>query len=68
MVQTILASRVGIYETPELQPWSNNGGSKINQKIQQLLKKLGSTIPGAAEIVAEEVAALTKTKKSTTPT
>jgi hypothetical protein len=33
--------------------------------VQQLLKKFGTSIPGAADVVAEEVAALTKNKKIT---
>jgi hypothetical protein len=68
MVRTILLSRAGLYATPELEQWSKNSGCRINQKIQQLLKKFGASIPGAAEVVAEETAALTGTKKSSTPT
>ena len=66
MVRTILASRSTLYGELDLQPWSKNGGSAINQKIQQLLKKFGATIPGATEVVKEEVAALSS--KKSTPT
>lgn len=67
MVQTLLASRPGLCSNPALAPWSGNYGSKINQKIQALLKKFGSTIPGAADIVNEEVSLLAQAKKSATP-
>jgi hypothetical protein len=67
MVKAVLLARSDIYKTPALDEFSGNSGNVINMKIQQLLKKF-SNIPGAATIVAEEVAALTKTKKSTTPT
>lgn len=68
MVRTILTSRAGLYAIPELEQWSKNSGCRINQKIQQLLKKFGSSIPGAAEVVAEETAALAGNKKSMVPT
>jgi hypothetical protein len=66
MVQALLASRSTLYAEPALQPWSPNGGSKINVKIQQLLKRFEGTVPGAAEVVKEEVAALSA--KRNTPT
>ena len=47
IVSNTLASRSVLYTTPELAQWSKNGGDSINKKIQQLLKKLGSNIPGA---------------------
>lgn len=61
----MLASRSILYAEPGLDRWSKNGGSRINQKVQQLLKKFGTTIPVVADVVAEEVAALTKNKKIT---
>jgi hypothetical protein len=66
MVQALLASRSTLYAEPALQPWSPNGASKINVKIQQLLKRFEGTVPGAAEVVKEEVAALSA--KKNTPT
>jgi hypothetical protein len=66
MVQALLASRSTLYAEPALQPWSPNGASKINVKIQQLLKRFEGTVPGAAEVVKEEVAALSN--KKNTPT
>ena len=38
----------------------------INKKLQQLLRKFGASIPGAAQVVKEEVAALSA--KKNTPT
>jgi hypothetical protein len=67
MVKAVLLARSDIYKTPALDEFSGNSGNIINVKLQQLLKKFNN-IPGAATIVAEEVAALTKTKKSTSPT
>lgn len=66
MVQALLASRSTLYAEPALHPWSPNGASKINVKIQQLLKRFEATVPGAAEVVKEEVAALSS--KKNTPT
>lgn len=74
----MLATRPTFYAEPALDQWAGNRGSNINNKLQQLLKKFGNTIPGAAEVVKEEVAALsnkkntptkppTKPKSSTTP-
>lgn len=55
-----------MYRDPALQNYSANSGNAINGKLQQLLKKF-NVVPGAATIVAEEVAALSKNKK-TNPT
>jgi hypothetical protein len=66
IVAATLAARSDIYRTPALEPFSGHGCSAINAKLQQLLKKFTS-VPGAATIVAEEVAALSKIKR-TTPT
>ena len=65
MVREILACRPTLYTEAGLEDWSSNRGSNINKKIQLLLKKFGAGIPGAADVVAEEVAALTKNKKVT---
>lgn len=67
MVRKLLASRPDLCATPELAPWSGNYGSKINGHIQGLLKKCGSTIPGAAEVVNREVSLLAQAKKTATP-
>lgn len=64
IVRAVLLSRSDIYKTPELDAWSGNSGNLINARIQQLLKKM-SNVANAAGIVAEEVAALGKAKKST---
>ena len=54
-----------MYRDPALQAYSANFGNAINGKLQQLLKKF-SGIPGAADIIAQEVADLKN--KNTTPT
>jgi hypothetical protein len=64
MVIAILTSRSSIYASPDLTDWSGNGGDKINKKIQQLLNNLGTNIPGAEQVVKEEVAKLSKKKGS----
>jgi hypothetical protein len=56
LVASALASRGTFYSDPDLAPWSSNGGDRINKKIQQLLKKVGAGIPGAKEVVTEELA------------
>jgi hypothetical protein len=66
IVRTVLATRPTFYVEPALGPWAGNRGSNINNKLQQLLRKFGATIPGAAEVVKEEVAALSA--KKNTPT
>ncbi len=43
------------YEIPELKDVPYNGESRINQKTQQLLKKLIDGIKGAETIIADEV-------------
>lgn len=64
MVRTLLESRSQIYATPDLAGVSDNGGNRINQKLQQVLKKLCTLYPGAEKCVEEEVEA-TKRSKST---
>jgi hypothetical protein len=66
IVRTVLATRPTFYAEPALSQWAGNGGSNINNKLQQLLRKFGNSIPGAAEVVKEEVAALSA--KKNTPT
>jgi hypothetical protein len=66
LVRTALATRPVFYAEPALERWSGNRGSNINNKIQQLLEKFGATVPGAADVVKEEVAALSN--KKSTPT
>ena len=56
LVASTLASRATFYTNPDLAPWSSNGGDRINKKIQQLLRKVGAGIPGAKEVVTEELA------------
>jgi hypothetical protein len=56
LVASALASRATFYSNPDLAPWSSNGGDRINKKIQQLLRKVGAEIPGAKEVVTEELA------------
>jgi hypothetical protein len=55
LVANTLTSRSSLYASPELQAFSGNGGNKINQKIQQLLRKWCAMVPGAETIVDEEV-------------
>jgi hypothetical protein len=55
-----------MYHDPDLSQYSANSGNAINGKLQQLLK-IFTHIPGADTIVAQEVAAMGRTKK-TTPT
>ena len=43
-----------MYATPGLEDWAGNGGSRINQRIQQMLKRLCSDY-GATGIVEAQV-------------
>ncbi|RSH86753.1 uncharacterized protein EHS24_005025 [Apiotrichum porosum] len=56
VVATVLANRRNIYATTGLEDVAGNGGSRINQKIQQMLKKLAAA-QGRPDIVDDEVAA-----------
>lgn len=47
---------------PELAKVSNNGGDRINKKLQQVLKSMAGSV-GAEGMVAEELAKLGRTKK-----
>ena len=62
MVSTTLAARSQYYAEPNLAPWSSNSGDKINKKLQQMLRKLGSQIPGAGGVVDEVLAKMSKGK------
>lgn len=62
IVADTLAARSQHYANPSLAPWSGHGGDTINKKIQQLLKKLGSQIPGASQVFNEEMNRLSKKK------
>ncbi|WWD17256.1 hypothetical protein CI109_101694 [Kwoniella shandongensis] len=55
MIAEILARRPDLYRLPELQGVSDNGGNRINQKIQQILKKMCALYPGTEQMVEEEV-------------
>lgn len=55
IVQSTLSSRSTIYASDDLAEVNNNGGDRINKKIQQILGKLVSTYPGAENMVKEEV-------------
>jgi hypothetical protein len=56
LVSNALHHRAEFYADPSLAAWSSNGGDKINKKLQQLLKKFEASIPGAGEVVNQEVA------------
>lgn len=66
IVAVTLSTRSELYRHPDLADWSLNRGDRINKKVQQLLKKFGTTIPNASDIVAEEVAKMSSGKKGTT--
>ncbi len=53
---SVLASRRGIYATPGLEDVAGNGGSRVNQRVQQMLKKMCAAY-GVAGVVEDEVAA-----------
>ncbi|KLT43983.1 hypothetical protein CC85DRAFT_326882 [Cutaneotrichosporon oleaginosum] len=59
---SVLASRRTIYTTPGLEAVANNGGSRINQRVQQMLKKMCAAY-GLAGVVEEEVAAASGKKE-----
>jgi hypothetical protein len=64
MVRLLLGSRSQIYANPDLAGVSDHGCNRINQKLQQILKKICVTYPGAEKIVEEEVEGLKKVKGS----
>lgn len=68
VVRTVLTHRGEIYSCPGLGPWSSNGGSRINDKVQQLLKKFGDHVPGAAEIVVANLKGGKRVTPKSTPT
>ncbi|WWC89276.1 uncharacterized protein L201_004197 [Kwoniella dendrophila CBS 6074] len=69
IIQTTLINRSTIYSLPSLQGVSDNGGDRINKKIQQILKKMCDSYPGSQGIVEEEVKNVSKNKNNskTTP-
>ena len=44
-----------MYHIPEIAAFAGNGGSKINEKIQQLLRKMISTTGIKGDLVGEAV-------------
>ncbi|WVQ67629.1 uncharacterized protein L199_005832 [Kwoniella botswanensis] len=54
-ISLLLNHRPDIYATPALRGVSENGGNRINQKLQQMLKKLCAAYPGAEGLVEEEI-------------
>ena len=67
IVTVALSSRPSFYAEPALAPWAGHGGERINKKIQQILKKAGSAIPGAGGVVEEEMAKMKGKKGTPTP-
>ena len=65
IIRIILSSRPEIYASPNLSEVNNNGGDRINKKVQQILKKMadGSGLPGAGGMIQEEIAKLGRMKK-----
>lgn len=64
MVAAVMAARPQMYSNPELAPWSGNYGNLINGRIKQMLQRFAKNIPGAEQIVAEEVAKKSKGKST----
>ena len=64
MTRTLLTHRSEIYSSPELKAFAGNGGSRINDKMQQVLKKAWATYPGGNTVVKEEVDKLKGSKGS----
>lgn len=54
-VRAILTSRPNIYSEPALADLASNGGSRINDKIRQMLKRFTALYPGSDMMVREEV-------------
>nr|XP_019011134.1 uncharacterized protein I206_04446 [Kwoniella pini CBS 10737]OCF49915.1 hypothetical protein I206_04446 [Kwoniella pini CBS 10737] len=68
IVRITLQNRPTIYATSILQEVNNNGGDRINKKIQQLLKKLCESQVGSQDIVGEEVKKIGKSRNENTGT
>ncbi|ORX36589.1 hypothetical protein BD324DRAFT_454920 [Kockovaella imperatae] len=58
IVSLVLANRTTLYTDPELLEVANNHGDRIRKKTHQILHKLVDRVPGAEQIMADE---LTKT-------
>ncbi|KAL1411521.1 hypothetical protein Q8F55_002482 [Vanrija albida] len=56
VVASALAARPALYAQPGLSGVSNNGGDRINKKLQQVLGQLTKQFPGAEAVIKEEVA------------
>lgn len=46
MASHILGNRPALYATPGLEPWRGNGGSIINNKLQQMLVRMEKGLGG----------------------
>ncbi|WRT66418.1 uncharacterized protein IL334_003374 [Kwoniella shivajii] len=64
IIKSTLSNRSEIYSYPALSGVSDNGGDRINKKIQQILKKLCDTYPGFQGMVEEEVKNMAKGKST----
>ncbi|OCF36811.1 hypothetical protein I316_01407 [Kwoniella heveanensis BCC8398] len=62
IITQVLIHRPDIYSIPELNGVSENGGDRINKKIQQALKKVCDGYPGAQGIVEDVVKGLKGSK------
>ncbi|WVF71497.1 hypothetical protein IAT40_006303 [Kwoniella sp. CBS 6097] len=65
MITQVLLHRSDIYAIPELSGVADNGGDRINKKIQQVLKKVCEGYPGANGLVEEVVKGLKGSKAAT---
>ncbi|WWC94220.1 hypothetical protein V866_001060 [Kwoniella sp. B9012] len=61
-ISILLTHRPDIYATLALRGVSENGGNRINQKLQQMLKKLCATYSSAEGLVEEEIKHLKDSK------
>ncbi|WVW83959.1 hypothetical protein I302_105982 [Kwoniella bestiolae CBS 10118] len=61
-INLVLTHRPDIYATQGLQGVSDNGGNRINQKLQQMLKKFCAMYPGAEGLVEEQIKLLKESK------
>lgn len=63
IVHTALVNRPTLYAIPALTGVSNNGGDRINKKLQAILGALVRQYPGAEGLVKAEIANLTSGRK-----
>lgn len=61
VVASVLANRRAIYATPGLEDVNANSGSRINQRVQQMLKKMCGAY-GVSGVVEAEVASASSGK------